>query len=261
VAFSVLSNGPWPYGAYARTMTPMDSAADPDAADASWRDRAVERSLRGARAKAVSRSDRFIQAATEILSETGRTDFTVQELIERSKTSLRSFYQHFSGKEELLLALFEEIISVSVAEWRAEIATLPDTLASLRLLLQEIHGKAGAPAGAGINRALSVYHLQLAESRPAEYGRVLAPLRELFLELVQRGVDEGIFRDDIEPETLAMIMMQTLVGAAHMHALGAEPTGVPLESERLWEFCLGGLVGPVSAPSGVKPARRGRIVT
>ena len=60
-----------------------------DLADVTWRERAVERSLRTARAKAVSRSDRFIQAAIEILTETGRTDFTVQELIERSKTSLR----------------------------------------------------------------------------------------------------------------------------------------------------------------------------
>ena len=226
----------------------MTSRAPPgeeqDAAEVTWRDRAVERSLRGARAKAVSRSDRFIEAATEILGETGRTDFTVQELIERSKTSLRSFYQHFSGKEELLLALFEEIITTSVTEWRSEIATLPDTLSALRLLMDKIHGQAASPDGGGINRALSVYHLQLAESRPAEYARVLSPLRALILELVQQGVDDGTFRSDIEPETLAMIMMQTVVGAAHMHALGAEPTGVPLESEQLWDFCLfGGLVG------------------
>jgi AcrR family transcriptional regulator len=212
-----------------------------DAAEISWRERAVERSLRSARAKAVSRSDRFIQAALEILSETGRTDFTVQELIERSKTSLRSFYQHFSGKEELLLALFEEIIFNSVADWRQEVSDLP-TLEALRLIVDRVHGKAG-PAGSSMNRALSVYHLQLAESRPSEYARVLAPLRELILALVRRGVGEGTFRTDIEPETLAMIMMQTIVGAAHMHALGSEPSGVPLETEQLWLFCIGGLMG------------------
>jgi AcrR family transcriptional regulator len=222
------------------------AAGDLGVAEQTWRDRAVERSLRSARAKAVSRSDRFIQAATEILSETGRTDFTVQELIERSKTSLRSFYQHFSGKEELLLALFEEIISNSVVEWRAEIEELPDSLTALRLLVGVIHAQAG-PAGNTMNRALSVYHLQLAESRPAEYARVLAPLRELILDLVNQAVDEGTFRSDIEPETLAMIMMQTVVGAAHMHALGTEPSGIPLDTQRLWEFCIGGLVGGAAA--------------
>jgi AcrR family transcriptional regulator len=222
------------------------ASGDVGISEPSWRDRAVERSLRSARAKAVSRSDRFIQAATEILSETGRTDFTVQELIERSKTSLRSFYQHFSGKEELLLALFEEIISNSVVEWRSEIAELPDSLSALRLLVGHIHAQAG-PAGNTMNRALSVYHLQLAESRPAEYARVLAPLRELILELVSDAVSEGTFRADIEPDTLATMMMQTVVGAAHMHALGTEPSGVPLDTERLWEFCIGGMVGGPAA--------------
>jgi AcrR family transcriptional regulator len=229
-------------------------AAEPG--ESTWRERAVERSLRGARAKAMSRSDRFIQSAIEILTETGRTDFTVQELIERSKTSLRSFYQHFSGKEELLLALFEEVIATSVAEWRAEVETLPDTLSALRFVVEKVHGEASSPAGGGINRALSVYHLQLAESRPAEYARVLAPLRELILDLVKRGAADGEFREDIEPETLATIMMQTIVGAAHMHALGSEPSTEPIDTEQLWEFCLGGLVG--TTPADAKPARRKR---
>src|SRR4051794_41950676 len=96
----------------------MTQPGDATVTDATWRERAVERSLRNARAKAMSRSDRFIEVAMELLSETGRTDFTVQELVERSKTSLRSFYQHFGSKDELLLALFEEVIRISSAEWR-----------------------------------------------------------------------------------------------------------------------------------------------
>jgi AcrR family transcriptional regulator len=205
----------------------------------------------------MSRSDRFISSAIEILTETGRTDFTVQELIERSKTSLRSFYQHFSGKEELLLALFEEIIATSAAQWRNEVSDLPDTLAGLRYVVEMVHAQAGLPARGtgGINRALSVYHLQLAESRPAEYSRVLAPLRELILELVERGIADGEFRNDIDADTLAMIMMQTIVGAAHMHALGSEPSGVPLGTEELWQFCLGGLVG---SGASARPSRRKR---
>jgi AcrR family transcriptional regulator len=236
---------------------PDAAASATDTSEVTWRERAIERSLRTARAKAVSRSDRFIQAAIEILTETGRTDFTVQELIERSKTSLRSFYQHFSGKEELLLALFEEVIATSAAEWRAGVETSPDVLNALHFVVEQVHAQAGNPAGGGINRALSVFHLQLAESRPAEYARVLAPLRELILDLVTRGVDDGTFRTDIDADTLATIMMQTIVGAAHMHALGSEPTGEPIDTEQLWQFCLGGLVGDPSARSS-KSSRRKR---
>lgn len=67
----------------------------------------------------ATRADRFIKTAVEILGETGRTDFTVQEVVTRSKTSLRAFYQHFSSKDELLLALFDRTMSQTAQLWRA----------------------------------------------------------------------------------------------------------------------------------------------
>src|ERR1700710_3136299 len=81
-----------------------------------------------------SRSSRFMRSALSILGETGRTDFTVLEVVERSKTSLRSFYQHFSTKDELLLALVDRIMSESPLRWRAETDALPAPEA-LRLLI------------------------------------------------------------------------------------------------------------------------------
>jgi AcrR family transcriptional regulator len=214
--------------------------------------------LDSAAARAESRGDSLMRSALAILGETGRTDFTVLEVVERSKTSLRSFYQHFSGKEELLLALFEEVIATSTAEWRTQVEASQNVLDSLHYVVEQVHAQAANPAGGGINRALSVFHLQLAESRPAEYARVLAPLRELILELVKRGADDDTFRTDIDADTLATIMMQTVVGAAHMHALGSEPTGEPIDTEQLWQFCLGGLVGGGSGTRLPKPPRRRR---
>ena len=66
-----------------------------------------------------------MKSALAILGETGRTDFTVLEVVERSKTSLRSFYQHFSTKDELLLALIDKIMSESTRKWREDTAGLP----------------------------------------------------------------------------------------------------------------------------------------
>ena len=53
----------------------------------------------------------------------------------------------------------------------------------------------------------------------------------------------------------AMILMHTLVAAAHMHALGASLTGDPLDAEQLWAFCLGGLTVP---PGGTRRSPRFR---
>src|SRR5271157_6103885 len=85
----------------------------------------------------VTRGDRFIKTAVAILGETGRTDFTVQEVVARSKTSLRAFYQHFSSKDELLLALFDRTIAQSVQTWRTETTGL-DSTAALKFLIDRI---------------------------------------------------------------------------------------------------------------------------
>src|SRR5213596_1826251 len=84
-----------------------------------WRQRAVSRSLTAARSRAEQRIQRFLDAAFELIDEKGTTEFTIQEVIDRSKQSLRGFYQCFDGKNELLLALFEESIRESVEELRA----------------------------------------------------------------------------------------------------------------------------------------------
>src|SRR3974390_2837866 len=79
-----------------------------------WKQRAVERSTRAAKLRAEQRVQRFLDAAQSIITEKGSTEFTVSDVVVRSGQSLRSFYQHFDGKHELLLALFEESVVSTV---------------------------------------------------------------------------------------------------------------------------------------------------
>ncbi len=217
--------------------TLTETAAD---GEASWRDRALERSLRTAKAKAMSRSDRFIVTAMEILQETGRTDFTVQELVDRSRTSLRSFYQYFSGKDELLLALLEESIAQSVVSWREQTEGR-DALTALKTVVSSIYGNG---TDDGLNRGLAPYHFSLAESHKADYQRAIAPMAKLIQELIAQGVDEGVLRSDIPPEKLIRVFIQAVIGAALFTSLGrAEGEKGAADAEAMWEFCRLGLVG------------------
>src|SRR6185312_5464006 len=109
-----------------------------------------------------SRISRGRKSALAILGETGRTDFTVLEVVERSKTSLRSFYQHFSTKDELLLALIDKIMAESTAKWRDETTGL-DSTAALRVLIDRICAPAASTTQDSINRGLTFYNDHLAE--------------------------------------------------------------------------------------------------
>ena len=104
-------------------VLPNRAASEPPVTSPSeepaWKQRAVERSIKTAKLRAAQRVQRFLDAAQAIIIEKGSTDFTVQEVVDRSRQSLRSFYLQFDGKHELLLALFEDALSRSADQIRA----------------------------------------------------------------------------------------------------------------------------------------------
>jgi AcrR family transcriptional regulator len=189
------------------------------------------------------RERRFMKSALAILGETGRTDFTVLEVVERSKTSLRSFYQHFTTKDELLLALVDKIMSESTKKWREDTAGVEST-AALRILIDRICTPAESSTQDRVNRGLTNYNDHLAETLPREYARVLSPLHELIKDIINRGIDEGTFRTGITVDATAALIMQSALGAMRLQVLGAELNGAPIDADHIYEFCLAGLVRP-----------------
>ena len=112
-------------------MSTNEAPADPPAATVTRRELAVAPALDQARSRAENRVELFLDAARELMS-TNSGEFTVQEVVDRSGQSLRTFYQYFAGKHELLLALFEESI-------RAAGAHLADVVAGTEDPLERLH--------------------------------------------------------------------------------------------------------------------------
>jgi uncharacterized protein (TIGR00369 family) len=188
-------------------------------------------------AEPTTRDARFIKTAVEILRETGRTDFTVQEVVARSKTSLRAFYQHFSSKDELLIALLERTMAQSTQVWRAETTGL-DSTAAIKLIIDRISAEPESSTQDSLNRAMNLYNQHLSETRPRDYARVLSPLHDLLRDVVERGITEGVFRPNLDVGPAAAIVMQTILGALRLHWLGAELTGSPIDAAHLYDFCI-----------------------
>jgi AcrR family transcriptional regulator len=84
-----------------------------------WRRRAVSRSLDAARSREEDPAQQFLDAAFELIDAKGTTEFTIQEVIDRSNQSRLLFYRLFDGKDELLLALVEESVRDSIEDLRA----------------------------------------------------------------------------------------------------------------------------------------------
>ncbi|MGI5460330.1 TetR/AcrR family transcriptional regulator [Streptomyces sp. CA-249302] len=200
-----------------------------------WKQRAVERSTQAAKRRAEQRVERFLDAAQAIMAEKGTTDFTVQEVVDRSKQSLRSFYQHFDGKHELLLALFEDAMSKSADQLRASAAEQSNPLDRLRVVIQELFDSSRPDPSGRQGPLFSDFALRLLVSHPNEMRVANAPLLALFTELMVELEEAGLLRAGFKARRVAALTMQTVM-------FNAQSSGQdhPLTAEEIWDFCAKG---------------------
>lgn len=226
---------------YRSTVT----AVPAEPVEPAWRQRAVERSTRAAKLRAEQRVQRFLDSAQELITEKGTTDFTVQEVVERSKQSLRSFYQHFDGKHELLLALFEDALSTSAVEIREAADAEDDPLRSLQVAVEMLFEQ--SHPNPGVQRPLfSDFALQLLVRHPAQVATAHLPLLALFTELIDEAARAGAIPVG-KPRRQASLVMQTVLFAAQAHGVPANGHAHPVTAGEIWHFCLGGISAPPAA--------------
>ncbi|MFZ0666074.1 MAG: TetR/AcrR family transcriptional regulator [Acidimicrobiales bacterium] len=216
----------------------------------SWREQAVARSLDSARARAESRVQRFIDAALDLMNESASgKEFTVQEVIERSGQSLRSFYQYFGGKQELLLALFEESVRSTAEDLRERTDSENDPLERLHRFVIDYYWlcrptpKSGTSKRKRSPRALAEFAQQLMTAHPKEATRAYAPLVSLFDEILDNAVEAGVIRTDLGRRRLAGAVLEAIMFNAFSMTIGGSlpASDDDDDAEDLWELILHGI--------------------
>jgi AcrR family transcriptional regulator len=211
-----------------------------------WQKRSVERSLRTARARAQKRSDRFVAAALQLIEESEEHDFTLQDVLDRTTMSVRTFYNFFDGKDSLLLAVYETILEkTAVPLLRERCEQVPDPVLRVKALFEAMAEFSGTPAN--LSRALSLFHLRLAQNRPQDLIHGLEPLHKFIIELLDGVAAAGLLRDDVEVSALAAMLQELMLADAHSAVL----SGVRTRSQNdLWAFCSAAILRPDGKPEG-----------
>jgi AcrR family transcriptional regulator len=222
------------------------AAPDDDADGTDWQRRVVGRSLQDAKRRSIDRGARFIRAAAVVLERTNGASLTVQEVADEAGQSLRTLYQYFESKDDLLLAVFEEAMRTYARIIRTAIADLDDPVERLAggiiaaARMPALHHKAGR------DRALAHLRLQLGQAEPALIARSQEPLTALYRELIE-GLGTGVPADlGVDPATF---FLASLRGALALSmTLGNDFSGDLPDAIDLSCFCLGGLGLPRPRP-------------
>jgi AcrR family transcriptional regulator len=220
-----------------------------DASSPTWREMAVARSLDPARARAESRVQRFLDAALELMTSSSGSDFTVQEVVERSGQSLRSFYQYFAGKYELLLALFEESVRATAEQLDTVVADVDDPLERLHVFAVEYYrlcrpGPRGRSAKKSpMPTAIAGFAQQLLTEHPKEASRAFVPLVSLLEELLADAEKAGKIRKGLPHPEITGVVLQAIM----FNVFAATITGASVNAngdagaEHLWELLIQGI--------------------
>ena len=211
-----------------------------------WRQRAVSKSLSAARTRAEQRVQGLLDAAFALIDESGTTQFTIQQVVDRSKQSLRAFYQYFDSKDELLFALLEETIRESVNDLRSAIESESEPLERLRVFTIRLHEWC-EPLGTRRKRGahnrvpISEFSLQLALKDPARLSAAMAPISRLLFEVLKAAVATGSLQVT-DTQRAALLIQQTVMYGWLMNRF-IQNGRARVTAEDAWEFCLHGLGG------------------
>jgi hypothetical protein len=93
-------------------------------------------------------------------------------------------------------------------------------------------------------RALSLFHLRLAQSRPQDLIHALEPLHKFIVELLEGVAAAGQLRDDVEISALAAMLQELMLADAHSSVLAGTRMRAPGD---LWAFCSAAILRPGKA--------------
>jgi TetR/AcrR family transcriptional regulator len=204
------------------------------------RGRAGLRSVSGARSRQLEVTARLVESARELVWEAGGPTFTVNQVVGAASTSLKSFYRCFAGKDELLVALFEDDARRGADALSSMVDTEAEPLERLRVVVVGLFRFLTVEGRLPYAAALVREHLRLAESHPDQLRGVLHPFVGVFEDAVASAQAAGAVRAGDarrDARTLFHLVLSHL-HALICHQIDEPPTEV---AEELWAFCRAAL--------------------
>jgi AcrR family transcriptional regulator len=175
-------------------------------------------------AEQVGKRQILVEAAVRVFSEQGFTATRVADIAERAGVGKGTVYEYFDSKEELFFAVFEWInaqvrsrvdgVLATPATAHQHLMTLFRTSAEIVVELQDL---ASMNLDFWAASRGSAFQDRFANACRAQYREY----RSIVSGLVRRGQAEGEFRDDLDAEGLATLIVSALDGLGIQHWIDA----------------------------------------
>ncbi len=182
----------------------------------------------------------IVRAAQRLISVKGSA-FTTQDLVKEARIALQTFYRYFPGKDQLLIAVIEDMVETSAAEYKKRAASLDDPLERMRsyisVVVESLARSGDTPHGP---RFITAEHWRLSSLYPEEMERATRPFTDLLRGEIEAARDRGLI-EVADPAYDAWLINQLVMSVFHHYAFAPADLSYPEIAERLWAFCRAGL--------------------
>jgi TetR/AcrR family transcriptional regulator len=216
----------------------------------SWVERVADRSdtPQRSRARRVKQAQEIVAAAERLLPLSAE-GFTIQELVAEAGIALQTFYRYFPTKDELLLAVLENMIAESCASLEKAIASLADPVEQLRYLVTSpMRWLKGGDYTRG--RVVTREHFRLQQTAPATLAAAGKPFADLLLRVLIEGQTAGVFRP-LDAERDAALLHNMVATTYHFYSFTEFGDDADDIIDHFWYFCLQAVGGNAERPATV----------
>lgn len=144
----------------------------------------------------------LIDEALKLFGAQGYAVTSVQEITEAAGVTKGAFYHHFDSKEALLKVIHDQFLDLQLKLLKDALESEDDAVARLRELLRTL-----LVSTARYQANVTVFYLERRHLSGERYKEMRAKRDEfdrLFLEVIERGVEEGAFRKDLDPRMVSL---------------------------------------------------------
>jgi AcrR family transcriptional regulator len=157
----------------------------------------------------------LLDAATELFGTAGFDATSVQSIVERAQVTKGGFYHHFESKQALLHEIHERFIEYHLERMR-ELLAEPGVPAEdlLRRLIRDIL----VVGAVRWRNDIEIFYQERRQLEGERYAAVLRKRHEFeghVLEVIQRGVAEGVLVDSGDPKVVAFGIIGMTMWAYH----------------------------------------------
>ena len=143
----------------------------------------------------------IIDSALALFGEKGYAVTSVQEITEAAGVTKGAFYHHFESKEELLRLIHDEFLDYQLALLRVALDSDAGPETRLRELLRSL-----LTSTARYMANVTVFYQERRNLTGTQYKAMKRKRDEfdrMFLQVIQRGIEEGVFRSDLDPRIVS----------------------------------------------------------